>query len=754
MENLESKIKKFFRETLNYPPTRHPVITGIVTGLAVEYARRRIPDLEDYKLSGAFSMLVGYGIYLAHGSIKEYILEQRKKVLRIRNGVCNWVLNNPKIMGILGAAAGFFVSHLDKIDLMMNTYGINKIPADIFGETRDSIFSRAVIAGLLTEASVRGLKNIRKIKKSIKKMKTKVAPRKKLAIIAEKVYNFVFEHSILMSGAVSISSVYYIQRRLYELEEELKKRPDIPEGAFIPRPWRGNFLDNVVNKPEEMINLLLVEGGFFGLGTLVALTAGGYFLHTHSIREHALRARKLYNAARGRNPEARECQKELADFPNSIEKRIEDIVELGNMHYDEGNKEEAFKSYRMAMSLLTKKSDDAAYADFLRKTPGVSRMIRWYKRRRSAKTKQQKDINEIFIDLLNKDRRALIRVRKELESEKDPLQIYVYAKALEFFGENKEAAAQKQRAVRMRLEDDPKTFLITGSKNPVFRFHDQMLNAEVIAKSGTLEKLERERKTTEIAKTLLRDFENFDVPEPIGIIRHHGRDCYIMEYASGDLLSDRITNHEYSPNEIYASAEFMAYLHAKLGKEGLEERDYAESITERLSLAGVPQEALLSIKNNIHAATKSLEFIIRACNLDSHPRNRIVDEFGGIVAVDLETDRLIPVTADAANLLDQYCISDDEKEKALDDYIRAFQHYSGEHIESRMYRLAYLNSVIVRALEIYSQVRSLNPAVKEASLMNAQEAILKIRKNHQIYYLAYEKEYKELAEAIKVLQEF
>ncbi len=754
MGNLESKVKKFFREIWNYPPTRHPIITGIATGFAVEYVRRRIPNLEDYKLSGTFSMLVGYGNYLAHGSIKEYVLEQRKKVLRIRNGVYNWVLNNPKIMGILGATAGFFASHLDEMDLMMNTYGINKIPADIFEETRDRIFFRAVMVGLSTEVFVRGLKNVRKIKKSIKKMKTKVAQRKKLAIIPEKIWNFVFEHPILMSGAVSISSVFYIHKRLYELQEEIKKRPDIPEGAFIPRPWRENFLEEIANQPERMADLLLVEGGFFGFSALVALSAGGYFLHTHSIREHALRAQKLYNTVRGRKKEARECQKELADFPNSIEKRIEDIVELGNMHYDVGNEEEAFKSYRLAMSLLTKKSDDAAYADFLRKTPGVSRMIRWYKRRRSAKTKQQKDINEIFIDLLNKDRRALVRVRKELESEKDPSQIYIYAKALEFFWEKKEAAAQKQKAVRMRLKDNPETFLIAGSKNPVFRFHDQMLNAEVIAKAGVPEKLERERKTTEIVKILLRDFENFDVPEPIGIINHNGRDCYIMEYVSGELLSERINKREHSPNEIYASAEFMAYLHAKLGKEGLEERDYAGSIMERLSLAGVPQAALLSIKNNIHAATRSLEFIVRACNLDSHPRNRIINEFGGIVAIDLETDRVIPVTADAANLLDQYRISDDEKEKALDDYIRAFQHYSGEHIESRMYRLAYLNSVILRALEIYSQVSSSNPEVKEASLMNAQEAISKIRKNHQIYYLAYEKEYKELAEAASALRSF
>ncbi len=748
MESLEDKIKKYFtsKEMHDNPATRHPMIAGIAAGFAAEYARSRVPYLRDLGFNEAFSMLVGYGTYLSFGSVKEYILEQRKKVLRIGTGVYDWLLNNPKIAGLLGTLAGGFVAQRSQDSVMRYIHSIGesqKLPIELADQMANTTFGRAIFAGLLAEASVRALRNIRRIKKSVKKIKTNVA---------EKTLNFVFEHPILLSSAASVSFFAFMYNRLHELHQKKLLHIEYARDRFDI--FTGNPFEDTINNPERMMDMFLIDCGYVGLGAFILLSAGGYFLHTHSIREHALRAQRLYNTARGRKKEAREYQRRLANLPNSREKTIEDIVELGNMYYDEGNEEEAFKSYRMAMSLLTKKSDDAAYADFLRKTPGVSRMIRWYKRRRNAKTKQQKDINEIFIDLLNKDRRALVRVRKELETEKDPSQIYIYAKALEFFGENKEAAAQKQRAVRMRLEDNPKTFLIAGSKNPVFRFHDQMLNTEVIAKSGTLEKLERERKTTEIVKILLRDFENFDVPEPIGIISHNGKDCYIMEYASGELLSDRITNQEYSSNEIYASAEFMAYLHAKLGKEGLEERDYAGSITERLSLAGVPQETLLSIKNNIHAATRSLEFIIRACNLDSHPRNRIVDEFGGIVAVDLETDRLIPVTADAANLLDQYRISDDEKEKALDGYISAFQHYSGEHIERGMYRLAYLNSVIVRALEIYSQVRSLNPAVKEASLMNAQEAISKIRKSHQLYYLAHEKEYKGLAEAIKVLQEF
>ncbi len=442
MGTLEDKIKGFFKnkELHDKPIVRHPMLSGIATYFAMEYIRNKSQHLRDLKINEAYSLLLAYSAYLSFSSIKEYVLEQRKKVLNIRTGIYDWVLNNPKIAGLFGALAGAVITHKSEIDVIRYIHNLNdseKIPAELFDPMSKTIFGRAVTAGLLTEASVRGLKNIRKIKKSIRKMKTNAA---------EKAWNFIFEHPLLLSCAASVSSFFYIKSRLYEINRDYQLRAMAHGVSGRSRfdIYQGKPLEEIIEYPERMANLFFIESGMAFLGTLFLLTAGGYVMHTYSIREHGLRAQRLYNVAAGRKNAAIKNQEALAGLPNSLEKRIEDIAELGNMYYDEGNEEEAFKQYRRAMSLLAKKSDDAAYTDFMRKVFGVSRLIRWYKRRRTLKTKKQEDINEIFIDILNKDRGALGKINEGLHLKKILQQFISMQKRWKFLAKKRKQKDKKK----------------------------------------------------------------------------------------------------------------------------------------------------------------------------------------------------------------------------------------------------------------------------------------------------------------------
>jgi len=764
MGTLEEKIKEFFKNKKLHdnPIVRHPMLSGIATYFVMEYARNKFPQLKDLGINESFSLLLGYGTYLGLGSIKEYVLEQRKKVLKFGTGIYDWILNNPKIAGLFGALAGAIIAHKSKIETINYVHNLEyscKIPAYLFDQTSKNILGRAIIAGLLTESSVRGLKNIRKIKKSIRKIKTNAA---------EKAWNFIFEHPLLLSCATSVASFAYIYNRSHELRINYETRARAIVHGINEQDrlyfFRKPPIESIIEYPKQAANLFFIEGGMAFLGTLFLLIAGGYALHTYSIREHGLRARKLYNIAAGRKRAAITNQKALADLPNSLEKKVEDIAELGNMYYDEGKEEEAFRQYRWAMSLLAKKSDDAAYTDFMRKVPGISRLIRLYKRRRGAKNKKQTDINEIFIDILNKNRKALGKINERLASEKDPATIYLYAKALEVFGEKEEAEKQKERAVVLKLGENPNLSLLSGSKNPVFRFEEPMLNAEVIAKAGSEESLKEEMAITRRAERLIADFDGLYVPAPIGIIEHNGRKYYIMEYASGELLSDsikRIENINGSTEKdkkrkdleqrIIEISGFLGMLHAGLNTD-FRPRDHVEAVGKKLKEKGIGPQQIKNICINLAQPVKSLDAMPLVYHKDAHPGNWYTDEFG-ITALDFEANGTVRAQIDMAKLLSRHRLFDyPTQARFLDSYRQAFMKYSKNQmrIPDRIFHLAYLNAGIITAFETYSSSVENQPIISDA-LLNAGEAVEIIRKEFPEYYETNRTAYENLKKQIDKL---
>lgn len=733
---LSKTIGSRIREKLDSFPGRHPVFTSSLLYVCLELIRRRHPHL----IPDQAPLAASYCNYLIASTTKEYLLEGRKLRPPERT-LYSWFLHNPKLVALLGAITGSLIAYQAESSIIDEIYRVttNRLPVELRVRIFERTLSGGLIGGVVSEALSKGLNNIRRIKKSIRKIKTN---------IAERVWNYIFEHPLALSAAATLAtfSITYTNpyNRVYPTRTAYGR-------AVV---LRGNFFHDLMEHPAKMAQLGL-EASLVGAIVLGSSLIAGSVLHTHSIRELYYRTAKAVTYVCGYQQAGVYYQQKLVSLPNNSEKTIEDIVELGNMHYEAGDKENAFRYYRRALRLFNKKADQLSYADFFRRTVNFDRIRRVFRRKKFDED-EKGSINRMFIDLLNKDPDALDGIKKLVDSNPDDPRVnYLYGKALEVLGYKESARRQKEKAITKIISSGLHLEVLTGNKNRVALFEDEMLREELIVKSATEESLNAEVATTERLRYILRDFDNYDVPIPIAIIKRGNKFYYVMEQASGELLADKIRNRTATPEEFYAVADFMGLIHARLNSYQRKEREYTEIIKERLTQAQVPELVVRRIQRSLYVTLPPLQKVEKICNKDAHPRNWMVDEFGGIVALDLEVDRLIPLTFDTANLLDQYeGLSDGEKYVILTRHVESFREYSAEPADINMddYKLAYLNSVLIRALEIYGQLKTTKREVVSASLNNAQRAIDRIQMDFELYYTRNRRQYQELYSAIEQLK--
>ncbi len=723
-------IRTEIRDSLDNVLTRHPILTAAGTYLILDYLRQRL------QLPESFIQGATYLAYSTVGLIKEYLVEGRKQRPPTGSGFYSWLLHNPKLAALYGAIIGgtivgnaeaAIVKDIFHVDDFFNLPPIRRM--DIVERT----ISGAVISGTLTEIISRGLKNVSRIKRSIKRIKTRTY---------ERAWNFIFEHPFILPAAATLAtfSVMYSSPivRTYRTETAHGRR-------FI---LTGHFLDDIVSHPGKMF-YLGIQAAVVGAAALAVNLGAGSLLHTHSIREGYHRAARTF----GRRETRFSHQYALVALPNNTERTIEDLVELGNMHYEEGDKENAYRCYRRAIRLLSKKSDQVSYADIFRKTFGITRLRRRLKRFMHKKDSEENAINLMFINLLNKDQRALDSIKAAVDKDpENPRLIYLYGKALEVLGYKESARAQKQKAIEKILSSAFFFRNLEGSKNTVVLFGDEMLREEVIAKTAdTSHKLLAEMQSTERLRKILEDFDQYDTPVPIALMRYGSEYYYVMEQASGELLTDRIRQGAATLEDFGVIADFMGLIHARLEPEQSLERNYVETIRTRLSSARISRRTIDTICGNLYPVIYTIATIARVYNRDSHPGNWIRDEFGGIVAIDLEGDRVVPLTFDTANLIDHYdYLTDIQKEAIFMKHLKSFERYSGttRNIDINKYRLAYLNSVVIRALEKYAQVKDLDMDAATGIVTNSQKAIARIATDFQEYYTTNKQAYDKLYEAL------
>ncbi len=296
----------------------------------------------------------------------------------------------------------------------------------------------------------------------------------------------------------------------------------------------------------------------------------------------------------------------------------------------------------------------------------------------------------------------------------------------------------------LKLEENPNLSLLPGSKNPVFRFEEPMLNAEVIAKAGSEESLKEEISLTKRAERLVADFDGLYVPTPISIIEHNGRKYYIMEYASGELLSGKIKDVQDSTEKdkerkdleqrIIEISGFLGMLHAGLNADFMP-RDHIEAVEKKLKERGMDTPQIKDICISLAPSVKSLDASPLVYHKDAHPGNWYADEFG-ITALDFEANGAVRAQIDMAKLLNRHRLFDySAQARFLDSYRQAFKKYSKNktRVTDRVFHLAYLNAVIITAFETYSSSVE-NTSVISDALLNAGDAVEIIRQEFSEYY--------------------
>lgn len=702
----------------------HPFVTSVTAFLTgyytLDYVQRNYPQYTtpaDYEAL----MFSAYTTYTLLGLFKEYVLERRSPRLKNKS-LYKWFLGNPKIAGIMGAVAGAYICYKGEQNIQ------DLLSQNDTIRLANKIVAGSLFGGALTEIISRGLKNLGRIKKSIKKLKTSTI---------EKLWNIPFEHPFIASAITTIVTFNIVYNhpasRVAPLSTENGR-------AFV---LKGKLLEDIVENPGRIGDLFL-QSSLVGMATLTGALVGGSILHSHSLRELGLRTAKLYNEFSGKKDQTIDYQKRLLQLPNSIERTIENLVELGNLYYGNNDRENAFRCYRKAIGLFSKKQDHISYSDFFRKTFKLDKLARKIKSFFYKKDDEKSDINRIFIDLLNKDGKALIRLRNLAEEKQNnPEYVYLYGKALEIFGYRESGRAQKELAVR-KIKALAKELEEQGTKNTILRLEHEVFRAEVIGKHAPLENLLREQEATKELRRILEQHEKYDVPVPIGIID----DNYYMEYASGDTLEKRLDNAEI----LIDVADFLGLFHARFNLQNYETRPriYEERIRDGLVFANIDVTLIARILYNIQPLTRSLQNIKLVYNKDAHLRNWIVDDFEDITAIDIEVDSLVPIVIDSANLLDLYDVED--KRRILDQHLLGYEKYSGTKLDRNQYYFAYLNAVVIRALEIYPRVRNKLPGVKETFLNNALNAIDRIRQDFSVEYKREEIAYQNLSQAIEELR--
>ncbi|MBS3151974.1 hypothetical protein J4230_01045 [Candidatus Woesearchaeota archaeon] len=691
---LGSKIKYF----LDHPLSRHPIATSSIAFLVAEYIRSRYPEIIPI---AQINLASSYGVYAVLGLIKEYVLEARKFATK---GIYNWFLHNPKIAALIGTTIAGLATY----------YGEYEMADVVPGGVESLTVAHAVQAGILTEAASRGLNNLRKIRKGIRRVKSSIGGL---------IYN------IAPAAISSLAFLYYF----YTTYLFRSQRRITSYQGFLT----GNLLEDILSHPGAIASTAARAGVETAVtfGSLLVITSA---LHPTTLKDYSYRAARLYHSAIGNKRKALHYQEKIVNLQNSIEKTIEDLVELGNNYYENEERDNAFRCYRRALRLFSKKSEHISYADFFRRTFILNKLIRSIKSLFCRKHDEVSIINKVFINLLNKDVSAVDEMKSAVDNNpEDANLVYMYGKVLDVLGYKHSGRAQKIRAVYKILENNNCLQDILGNKHIVARFDNDLLKEEVIAKHGNVKDLEGEIRTTENIAEITSDFEDRDVPVPVGVIKIQDKNYYIMEMVAGDLLADRIREGRAKVDDFYAVADFMGLIHARFDTENIAERSYLDTIRERLNSVDVPMHLVDAVYFNLAQLNDSLSNIKKVYNKDGHPGNWKFDEFGGVVALDLEEGRLVPLTFDTANLLNQYqCLDDNELDRVALKHFNSFAEYSDDHIDINIseYELAFLNSIIIRTLEIYSQVKNNKRDVMVSSLNSAQKAIKRIEAKHQDYY--------------------
>ena len=458
---------------------------------------------------------------------------------------------------------------------------------------------------------------------------------------------------------------------------------------------------------------------------------------------------KLFYSLTRNNKKSIEVKKRLIGLSENVGDEIERTLSLGDSYYGH-DKRSAYQCYRKAFNIFEENIQDLRTKNKLSFFGNIKSIYLKCKSIINKKIKEEKDIiNLALLDGID-------------SSCKDPFYhnfptadsfsfSYLVGRLYSMYG-NKDISRKKKLEAAKKALESSSVNKITGNKNSVFTIEDPLLGSEIIYKSQSSDGLAKEISMAEQIGSIISLRNDCSTVNPIGSIEFNNETYYVMEQASGNTLEQRIKLNDVSVNDFYMIADILGLLHARV-KGDFVERDISKSIRERISRL-YPSSFVDPLMYSLEPALNSLEGIIRVYNKDAHSRNFKLDEMNRVIILDTEGERKSPIVFDDTNLLDQHLFLDyGQKREIIKKHWDSFNEHSDvKIIDYDRYELAYLNSSILRALEIYEQaVRINNNEIKDATMSNAIISLKIIEERFVEYYKKYEPNYNILSESLSHL---
>ena len=649
------------------------------------------------------------GVYTILRVIHDYVLDKGRITHisgeNLTDKIKNWTAKNPLI---ISSAVG-----LSEITSLLGLINKNNEMRQLVAEF---VLFIAPISFMITDIQVKGIENIRRIKKSVKRMNLG---------ITEKIYNQLYEHPILIASGAGLTKFVY----------------DVND-IFIPRVFAGDkFL-------IESYPLWMVIAFIFALNTGLkfgtATTIGGTLLHSHSLRLGTSKLKGLYYKLTDENLKSIQEKEKQVLLPDSIDNTIERLVTLGRMYESNERHDDAFNCYSKALRMFDKKDDAESYSSYFSKLAFLSKIKRFWS---SFKLKEG-NLDDIFIALLNKDNRAIKVLRKKVLEDPQNNEIrYLYGKALQITGFKELGNNHKIEAIKSAFDSKPDTEEIKGGKNKVVVVKSGFMKTEIVKKYGKLDDLTAEMNRTFQAIEILKQFNSYYAPLPIGLTED--QKCYLMERSLCDFLDKRIIEGRATLEDFVMAADYAALMNAKIKGDIAPERDVKKTIQERI-FELVDNKIFSFVMDGIEPALASLESIPRVYNKDPRPANiGIYPGFGDIIGIDFEGGRYVPITFNIADLFgDHSFLNWDSRLNIVQDYRKSFLFYGGKNYSEKDHLLAFYNSIILRSLETYGQIIPEEKYRRTNWLLNSKQAVEFIKEDFYDYYSLNKRQYGMLIDAI------
>ncbi len=693
--------------------TDHPVLLGVSAFGIYRLFNDELSNIFNYKNNFLDDISLSYINYLSIKALGRLI---GKYKIEYNKNISNIILDNKSIFSI-GLMSSLFVYQFIK-----NTY-----PDDLIASYNSSIVPAI---GLSSEIIINGINNSRKFKNF------------KSTSFKEKLWNFIFEHPILIGSSFA----------LYETISMYNAR--LNNNTFT-----GNIIKDFSNEPIWPI-ISLGFGGIYSSIAFIPSTLGSIF-HTSSlklIKNKALRSYYKFNAYLEKDDNKKlayyknaiKYQELLLEIQDSKDSEIENLVELGSL-YKKIDEDKAYFYYRKALRSFSRLDNNLSYFEYLKKTLRLNKLFRLTKRFRKKDT----DIEAIFIDLLNNDFKALDNLKLLSEENKDPKYQYIYGKGLEILGFYKSGLEQKVNAIK-KIISKSDLEEISNSKNKVLLLKSGFFIDEVVAKEGGIKELKQEIDTTRILLKKLKDYPSYEVPVPIAIINGNNKNYYIMEQAEGEDFSELLKNKTATNKNFEDISKFLGVIHSIMNLEDIQnkERNSKKIIYSRFVELGFLDNECKNLVNSLDPLIYSVKKLPYVWNKDAHPGNWRILNYNRIMSLDNEGGRAVPITYDEVNLTLKHNLEDNIKEIVIKEHLSSYNKLKNTKIKiDNNFRIAYLNSIIIRSLEVYPQlIESKDFKTSKIVIKNATKAIKSIKDNHKEYYVKSKQEYETINKTLDSLE--